>query len=263
MLLKEKIVLLFHIISFVGLFCLLYLIEKMFLAISRKSNEKVNVSITSPILKLFSTLFNEPAMLKEEKALFYKYLDLSNIYFEFGSGGSTYQAARRNKKIYSVESDIAWHKKIQEDMKNITNQINKAIAKYNYKTDFNPDITYITIDLHVRKKSWGWPGRDTRFIDWIKYTRAYNHSKYRADFILIDGRFRVACGLNVFKQIDDNVFVYIHDFNNRKHYHILLDYFDVVEKAATSVVLRKKSNPPDLSEDLIIKYENTPSLIIL
>lgn len=113
------------------------------------------------------------------------------------------------------------------------------------------------------KKRWGWPGKNTKYDDWIRYTRAYNHSKYKANLILIDGRFRVACGLNVFKQIDNNVLVYIHDFNNRKHYHILLDYFDVVEKADRSVVLRKKTNSPYLSDDLVFKYENTPSLIIL
>jgi len=40
--------------------------------------------------------------------MFYKYLDKANIYFEFGSGGSTYQSAQRSniKTIYSVESDL-------------------------------------------------------------------------------------------------------------------------------------------------------------
>lgn len=41
---------------------------------------------------------------------FYKYLYNTNVYFEYGSGGSTYQASiRKNiKTIYSVESDISW-----------------------------------------------------------------------------------------------------------------------------------------------------------
>ena len=37
--------------------------------------------------------------------MFYKYLNNTSVYFEYGSGGSTYQASTRKniKKIYSVE----------------------------------------------------------------------------------------------------------------------------------------------------------------
>lgn len=264
---KVKIAFLLHVISFLGLFLLLFRTAKKLIIMeenfSLNQKDKITLSFFNKFLKLFNYLFNEPAMKKSERALFYKYLDLSHVYFEFGSGGSTYQAAKRNKKIYSVESDVAWHQKIQRDMKNISIQINEALAKNNIKITFNPDITYLTIDLHVGKKRWGWPGKDTKYDDWIKYTRAYDHSKYKADLILIDGRFRVACGLNVFKQIDNNVLVYIHDFFNRNQYHILLNYFDVADRADTSVVLRKKTNPPYLPEDLLNKYENTPSAFTL
>ena len=48
-----------------------------------------------------------------DKKMFYKYLKNINIYFEYGSGESTYQASILNniKKIYSVESDIQWQNK--------------------------------------------------------------------------------------------------------------------------------------------------------
>jgi len=54
----------------------------------------------------------EPHLSKNDKKIFYKYLDNANVYFEYGSGGSTYQASiRKNiKTIYSVESDITWQK---------------------------------------------------------------------------------------------------------------------------------------------------------
>ena len=46
-----------------------------------------------------------PHLSKNDKKMFYKYLDKANVYFEYGSGGSTYQASIKNniKKIYSVE----------------------------------------------------------------------------------------------------------------------------------------------------------------
>ena len=48
----------------------------------------------------------EPYLATNDKLMFYKYLDKSSIYFEYGSGGSTYQASIRNNvlKIYSVET---------------------------------------------------------------------------------------------------------------------------------------------------------------
>lgn len=44
----------------------------------------------------------QPHLGRIDKQLFYQYLDKCNVYFEYGSGGSTYQAAIRNnikKKI--------------------------------------------------------------------------------------------------------------------------------------------------------------------
>lgn len=43
--------------------------------------------------------------------MFYKYLNKSKNYFEFGSGGSTYQASIINniQNIISIESDKEWY----------------------------------------------------------------------------------------------------------------------------------------------------------
>ena len=53
----------------------------------------------------------EPHLAPNDKKMFYNYLKKSSFYFEYGSGGSTYQASiRKNiKKIFSVESDTKWH----------------------------------------------------------------------------------------------------------------------------------------------------------
>ncbi len=57
----------------------------------------------------------EPCFASKDKQMFYKYLDKCTKYFEFGSGGSTYQAVHRPNisRIYSVESDVAWHTKLR------------------------------------------------------------------------------------------------------------------------------------------------------
>ena len=48
--------------------------------------------------------------------MFYRHLKNIDVYFEYGSGGSTYQASIREniKTIYSVESDIQWQKKLKQ-----------------------------------------------------------------------------------------------------------------------------------------------------
>ena len=58
----------------------------------------------------------EPYISKNDKKLFYKYLDNTNVYFEYGTGGSTYQASIREniRTIYSVESDSEWCKKLKQ-----------------------------------------------------------------------------------------------------------------------------------------------------
>jgi hypothetical protein len=51
-----------------------------------------------------------PMLKDNDKILFYKLLDKATVYFEYGCGGSTYQANVRNNiiKIYSVESHMEW-----------------------------------------------------------------------------------------------------------------------------------------------------------
>ena len=103
------------------------------------------------------------------------FMNPKNIYFEFGSGGSTNIAFFYNLTIYSVESDSSLH----ENLKNNGIKAN-----------------YITIDLKTYNNS-GYPGNETTVEDWKKYIQAYK-PEYNADIILIDGRFRVACALDIF-----------------------------------------------------------------
>jgi len=64
--------------------------------------------------------------------------------------------------------------------------------------------------------------------------------KYFVDLILIDGRFRVACALNLFDQIENNTTIIFDDFLNRKNYHVVLEYYDIVMKAGRTVILKKR-----------------------
>lgn len=80
------------------------------------------------------------------------------------------------------------------------------------------------------------------------------------DMVFIDGRFRAACCLKCFDIIKDECVILFDDFLFRKHYHIVLDYFDVIEQTnANSMVVLKKKNNISIPEDVIKKYELIPN----
>lgn len=186
----------------------------------------------------------EPHLNKNDIKLFYKYLNKSNVYFEFGSGGSTYKASLQKniKKIFSVESDKIWIDKLKKNI-------------------INNNITYLYCDINNKPNTWGNPGKNCTDLQKINYSEQIRliskEDQKNIDLIFIDGRFRVACCLKSFNVIDSNCFIIFDDFLNRKQYHIVLDYFDIIEKTKDNVmvVLKKKENIKEIPTSLIKKYE--------
>lgn len=187
--------------------------------------------------------YGEPHLSKNDKIMFYKYLDNANNYFEYGSGGSTYQASiRKNiKSIYSVESDIFWQKKLKRI-------INKA------------NISYIFNEMDTQPNTWGNPGKEAtneQKINYSSHMGFLNKTQQKSlDLVLIDGRFRVACCLKCYDIINENCLIAFDDFLNRPQYHIVLKYFDVVEKTLDNrmIILKKKKNMI-VPQETIRKYE--------
>lgn len=186
-----------------------------------------------------------PYMAKNDIDLFYKYLDNSKIYFEFGSGGSTYQASIRNniQKIYSVESDLEWHNKLKTILKDKNN------------------IKFIYNEMNTIPNSWGNPGPNCTNEQKKNYSNQIlllNENDVKSiDLILVDGRFRVACCLKCFDVINNDCFIIVDDFFNRPEYYILSEFYDIVDNTTDEqmVILRKKKNITTISKDIISKYE--------
>ena len=185
-----------------------------------------------------------PELGENDMKMFYRYLDKSTIYFEYGSGGSTYQANLRPniQKIYSVESDKTW-----------MNKLNSVI-----KT--NTKITYIYNEMGTKPNTWGYPSKSCDKLNLINYSEHIRNlsveERSKIDLVMIDGRFRVACCLKCYDVITDRCYIAFDDFLNRKKYHIVLKYYDIVEKTEDKrmVILRKKKNV-SIPANLIKKYE--------
>ena len=152
-----------------------------------------------------------------------------NIYFEFGSGGSTNIASYYKLKTYSVESDIKWHEKLKK---------------------YGIIANYITVDLN--SSNLGYPGNNTNINNWKKYIQAYK-KEYNADIILIDGRFRVACALDIFSKIRNDTAVLIHDYD-RKEYHIIENYYIKIKIWDTLAFLIKNPNIDSIPENIYNFY---------
>ena len=172
--------------------------------------------------------------------LFKKYLSKSKKYFEFGSGGSTILASQSNNinEVFSVESSKEYLNILLNDKKLVKDK-----------------VKFILVDLNSKKNNWGYPAINDNTI-MAKYSDAILNIK-NIDYILIDGRFRVACALKAFDVMSKDTIIAFDDFLNREKYHIILQWFDIIDKRdyGNMVILRKKSDVKSPPLDIIKKYE--------
>jgi len=187
----------------------------------------------------------EPHLGNNDIDMFYKHLDKATNYFEYGSGGSTYQANKRDniEKIYSVESDEDWHNKLKEEV--IGNK-----------------ITYIYNEMDVLPNTWGHPGPNATEEQKRNYSshilKLSEEEQKKIDLVFIDGRFRVACCLKCFSVINDDCLIAFDDFIDRPFYHgPVLEFFQIVEKTKDNrmVILKKKPYVSYVPDEVIKTVE--------
>jgi len=190
----------------------------------------------------------KPLMTDRDCELLNERLDKTKLYLEFGCGGSTYQAMMKPniQHVYSVESDHLWISKLKSMPFFKTNRLK---------------VSFLFIDIQTTANKLGYPGSKSKPADKAKYSRAITTLNpkllKKIDTVLIDGRFRVACALHCFNSISNDAIVMFDDFVKRKHYHVVLDYYNIIQKGDNLVFLQKKSVDPP-TPNVISKYEQIP-----
>ena len=176
----------------------------------------------------------KPVMTDNEIDTFQRYLNDARVYVEYGSGGSTCIASAMThiEEIWTVESNDNW-------VQNLKNQEEVA------KRVTAGTIHFVVVDIGGNPYFWGYPQNDVKKDNWPEYSQAIQlvTRTSRPDVVLIDGRFRVACAIQVVMHCEkEDVKICIHDYTDRPHYHCVTEFLDVVEQVDTLTCFVKKKN---------------------
>ena len=185
-------------------------------------------SLVHKILKKFDFYSPRPRyysfiMSDSERDLFDQYVKKSKLYLEFGAGGSTLRALTISKaQVYSIDSSQEWIQFMHRYWIVRFLENKRLFLKF---MDIGPT------------KEWGQPdGMQSKdlFPNYSSGIFPFLQGK-KPDTILIDGRFRVACALQVIIHYhgQSGIKILIHDFWNRPEYHLVLQYLDVLNQTDT------------------------------
>mmetsp|Transcript_73938 Transcript_73938/g.117835 ORF Transcript_73938/g.117835 Transcript_73938/m.117835 type:complete len:297 (+) Transcript_73938:28-918(+) len=163
-------------------------------------------------------------------------------YLEWGSGGSTELISMLMDNsldihIDSIEHAVPW----------CTSMKNNGIVKVAIAIN---KLTFHCVDTQVPLVVYGRPlNNDTATLErmqvYINYVDTIQKNGKYFDLVLIDGRFRVACGLKLIlaKHIDANSVVLVHDYvGMNRPYPFLEKYYDKVDLVHGLAVLKVKSD---------------------
>ncbi len=162
---------------------------------------------------------DEKPLFDGDDYLFKRYLKNCDVYFEYGVGNSTIWVLENTScKIISVDTDKKW--------------INKINASKNKK---RIDINWINLG---EIGNWGRPKTykyRKYFIDYI--SNVWNFD-LKADVILVDGRFRVACFLFSLINAKEGSIIIFDDYVDRPHYHVVEEVLKIYKKCGRQVFFK-------------------------
>ncbi|MBB5719684.1 hypothetical protein FHR23_002632 [Stakelama sediminis] len=169
----------------------------------------------------------------ESTAPFKALLDKANLYLEFGAGGSTVVAAGQNKETITVENDRFFARSVE-----------KKIGK-------NSSVTLLTIDTGFSVQ-WGMPLVEKASASRRKRWARYVEEPFRVlgervpDLVLIDGRFRLACGLRAADHAirkGKPTTLWFDDYAERPYYHTIESLLGAPERKGRAGIFHVKPEP--------------------
>lgn len=196
----------------------------------KKYLNKVGISFADRALMV-------PKMTYKEARFFTDYLteNISSLYLESGSGGSTLIANSLGFEFYSYETSEGYTTYMNQLLQanKVTHVSVGKVQKYGRPIEVNPTITHkiaSVFDAHLSK-----------------------NVKQRV-IVFLDGRCRVLTALYIHANLSDQDSVLVHDFTRLKYQDILQAYH-IIDQADSLVLLQKKAIANDVLQQLKKKYE--------
>ena len=174
----------------------------------------------------------------------------AKFFLEFGSGNTTIFANDNKTSFYSVESDKNFftYMRKKKKIKNIFFFSLGFVEFYSY-----PLFSSSTLKFFYKNKAKTYASKI--------FERLTNNS-IKPDLILVDGRYRVLCMLNIFKFLNKNdlskTCVVLDDFKDREHYEIIKKFFDVSYLGRLGICYLKDQTSSISVDQLIEEFSNDP-----
>ena len=215
-----------------------------------KTNKKMTTSVVG--------------MTKKEVSKAEEYINGKDKVLEWGSGGSTLYFPPMVKKYVSIEHDVNWYEKLKFDINDNVEYHHAPIDIESanigrWKSDelldphsaavhsmANDTTTNNGITFWITRERYDWHFG----IDYIKKPLELPHREY--DVILVDGRCRAMCSYMASHLLKEDGYLIVHDFINRKYYHGILTYYEIVDQQDTLAVLKLRKEKL-LGEDEVRK----------
>lgn len=177
---------------------------------------------------------------REGTKVFEDLLGRSQLYIEYGTGGSTVLAAHLGKKFVSVESDIGFSK-------NLLDRLGPSSA--------SGSVLPINIGF---TGAWGAPLFTKPTINRLALWESYVAAPWSLlkpgelpDLVLVDGRFRVACALVSLLKLSNrpDATILVDDYIDRAHYHVIENFGRLRQVAGRMAVFSPLDSavPDDIS----------------
>ena len=183
----------------------------------------------------------DPVLFDGDDKLFKDLIKNIGTYFEYGCGKSTEYAYKySNCKIYSVDTDHSWVRKIQQ----LTNG----------KKDKRLNIDWINVG-NVEK--WGYPLTYAKRKFFFDYANNFYKKNCKPELVLIDGRLRIFCFLTTIKHAPNGTKIIFDDYTNRPLYHVAEEFSPLIDKCGRQALFEVNSKAKNtINDKTLLLFQN-------
>ena len=177
---------------------------------------------------------DQPAFHDETIPRFIERMSRARRYLEFGAGASTVIAARAGVPFTTVETDPFYLAAVRRKI------VSAGLADPQRQRFLHANVG---ITEH-----WGRPlfSRVTpaRRARWRAYPETpWAEMAGKPDFVLVDGRFRVACALTAIKRLGQGDWeLWLDDYEGREHYRTVTRFARLEQMSGATAVLRARAD---------------------